>query len=567
MVMKKFKINNMKSKFSKLLVVFSLTLMFMSCNEEYLEVDHYDIISADALAGADANTTMNQLLNGLYDTFYGMESAGTKRDWHFKPHIQLANMPAMDCQAGGWDANWSKFGWLADDAFFVGPWKHCYTAINRANVFLDLLQSVDPLDIDGGQSVLELLEAEARAIRAYNFQYLTINFGRVPMLETGETFSNTPDKSRPESTEAAWKIIIEDYVYAEQIIDWIPRNNEAGRLTKGMVKAYLAKAYMQNKQFELAKKELQDIVDEGIYELEPCFGAMNAVSYRYGKESIWEVAYPDHENMNWNGADSDDAYWWVNNNMEWGSLYISHEWVEDMEPGDYRKDYSVMTYGNDNPYFKLPENHSTFTQGMYVNGEVNLANNRCLKYWQECNMITKEDPTMIHYRKSALLMRYAEVLLNLSECKFQTGGDGWSEIYQIRNRAFANLEVGLTEYPDGYNAEAIIPEPRATGVQAIVPDAKNYYTSYKSEKGYTSEVWKVALVQERRKEFLAEYSVWYDLTRMDMAGEFLNIEYPMNGRYSKRQAEYDPHFNIFPIPNEEILTNGGISSADQNPGY
>ncbi|TLX78266.1 RagB/SusD family nutrient uptake outer membrane protein [Labilibacter sediminis] len=557
----------MKNIVSKLIFTTFFSLMLFSCQEDYLEVEHYNIVSPEALAEADPTKTMTQLVNGLYDTFYGMESSGTKRDWHFKPHVQLGNMPAMDCQAGGWDANWSKFGWLADDGFFLGPWKHCYTAINRVNVFLQMLENVDVAEVDGGQDYLDLLEAEARVIRAYNFFYLTINFGPVPMLETGETYSNTPDKPRPESTEAAWKKIIEDFTFAEEIIDWAPRNNEAGRITKGMVKAYLAKSYMQNNQFEMAKLQLEDIVQEGIYELEPCFGAMNAVSYRYGKESVWEVAYPEHENMNWSGANDDDAYWWVNNNMEWGSLFISHEWVEDMEVGDYRKDYSVMTYGNGNPYFELPENHPTFTSGMYVNGEVNLANNRCLKYWQECNMITKEDPQMIHYRKSALLMRYAEVLLNLAECKFQTGGNGWSEINQIRNRAFANLEVGLNSFPNGYDAEAIIPSPRETGMPVIVPDAQIFYTNYKNTKGYSSEVWKVALVQERRKEFVAEYTVWYDLTRMGMAEEFLDIEYPLNGRYSKRSAEYDEHFDIFPIPNEEILTNDGISPADQNPGY
>jgi len=555
----------MKNIFLKSFVVASLTLFMSACSEEYLEVDHYDIVSADAMANADANVTMNQLLNGLYDTFYGMQSAGTHRDWNFKPQIQLGNMPAMDCQAGGWDASWSSFGWLADDAFFLGPWKHCYTAINRANVFLELLEGVDPNELDGGQDTKDILEAEGRVIRAFNFQYLTLNFGPVPMLETGETFSNTPDKPRPESTEAAWNKIIADYEFAVNKIAWSPRNNEAGHVTRGMIKAYLAKAYMQNSQYDKAKDELQDIVDEGIYELEPCFGAMNSINYRFGKESVWEVAYPDHEDMNWSAGDNEDAIWWVNNNMEWGSLYISHEWVEDMEPGDYRKDYSVVTYGNDNPYFPLGENHAIFTEGMYKAGEVNLANNRCLKYWQSNEMMT--GGTTIHYRKSALLMRYAEVLLNLAECKFQTGGDGWAEINQIRNRAFGNLEVGLVDFPADYDADAIVPVTRENGTPVTVPDAQTYYTSYKNNKGYTSEVWKVALVQERRKEFLAEYTVWYDLTRMGMTEEYLKIEYPINGRYSKRQAEYDIHFEIFPIPFLEIQTNDGITSADQNPGY
>lgn len=557
----------MKKTIYKSLMFLSLLFLLPACSEDFLEVEHKDIVDAEALMKENPQEAINQLLNGLYDTFYGMESAGTVIDWHFKPHIQLGNMPAMDCQAGGWDANWSSFGWLADDGFFLGPWKHCYTAINRCNYFLQLLKDVDASRLEGGQEAKDLYEAEARTIRAYNYQYLTINFGPVPMLETGETFSNTPDKPRPESTQAAWNKIIEDYAFAVDKIDWNPRNGEGGRVTKGMIKAYLAEAYMQNEDYNNAKTQLQDIVSSGKYELEPCFGALFAMNYRYGKESVWEVAYPDQENMGWGANGNDDAYWWPNNNMEWGSLFISHEWVEDMEPGDYRKDYSVMTYGSNNPYFPLSDDHSTVSGGMYVQGETNLANNRCLKFWQDCDMITGDAEYKIFYRKSALLMRYAEVLLNLAECKFQTGEEGWVEIDQIRNRAFGNLEVGLTDFPADYNADAIIPATRQNGIAVTVPNAQTFYTSYKSTKGYTSDVWKVALVQERRKEFLAEYTVWYDLTRMGMAGEYLNIEYPIGGRYSKREAEYDSHFDIFPIPNEEILTNNGIPASAQNPGY
>ena len=36
-------------------------------------------------------------------------------------------------------------------------------------------------------------------------------------------------------------------------------------------------------------------------------------------------------------------------------------------------------------------------------------------------------------------------------------------------------------------------------------------------------------MQERRKEFLQEFSLWFDLTRMGLVEEWLNCEYPKNG--------------------------------------
>ena len=62
-----------------------------------------------------------------------------------------------------------------------------------------------------------------------------------------------------------------------------------------------------------------------------------------------------------------------------------------------------------------------------------------------------------------------------------------------------------------------------------VPDAQEFYSKYKEEKGYKSDVWVVALMQERRMEFLYEFSLWYDLCRMNFVQEWLDCEYPRNG--------------------------------------
>ena len=146
--------------------------------------------------------------------------------------------------------------------------------------------------------------------------------------------------------------------------------------------------------------------------------------------------------------------------------------------------------------------------------------------------------------------------------------EGWNQIKMIRDRAWGNMEVGrspIDNFPFEFNHSTI-----------EVPDAKAYYTQYRVDKGYTSDVWKVALTIERRHEFLAEYSFWYDLCRSEMAKEFLECEYPQNNgqRYNTdgepctpRTFSFDSNRMLYPIPTQEILTNAAISQADQNPGY
>lgn len=86
-------------------------------------------------------------------------------------------------------------------------------------------------------------------------------------------------------------------------------------------------------------------------------------------------------------------------------------------------------------------------------------------------------------------------------------------IRQIRNRAWGNLEMGATMID--------LPADMLNTQTVEVPDAETYYTSYKAAKGYTSPVWKVALIIERRHEFNAEFSLYHDLCRMGMCKDGL----------------------------------------------
>lgn len=164
--------------------------------------------------------------------------------------------------------------------------------------------------------------------------------------------------------------------------------------------------------------------------------------------------------------------------------------------------------------------------------------------------------------QAAIWLRYSAILLNYAECLFETGADGWSYIRQVRDRAWGKLEASIATAKQGF-----IPIPLNTDPDVSAPDAQAYYAAYKAKKGYRADAWKVALTMERRHEFLAEYSFWYDLTRTGMAEEFLDKEYPKEQGVSKRKFDYQPYREIYPIPYLEIITNKAVGPENQNPGY
>ena len=615
----------MKKIYLSIVTVIALMAGFSSCSEKFLEIPQTDIVSPDVLLTSQAY--VEQGLNGIYDLFYGEKYSGAsdlQNNWNLKPHIAFCNYPALDLQATGWDIPLNTHEWKPDFYMFGDTWKRCYNVIDRANRFLANLAKADVNIFEKGETTRKTIEAEARAIRAYYYTFLCQSWGGVPMLMTGDTYINTPNKARG-TKEEAWNIIIADLEFARDNLDWDPWKGNIGRVTKGMAKAYLGQAYMYNGRFADAKKELKDVIDCGKYSLNPCFYYIHTPSQVWQKESVWEVAYPTWSYMSWGAESSTDAVLWWGPMLSspdfggWGPVAVSYEYCWSFEPGDKRLKYSVVQYGDMHPSFEqelgVPGSAQTGshdgTSTPFVTGDV-IPNNYFIKFWKAYAY----DP---YSSMSITLMRLAGVMLNYSECCFETNdmAEGWKYINLVRARAWGKLEPNAVQ-------TNLLKIPLNTDPNITVPDAETYYNSYKrgagtggglanvfkgwmknsagadsiiktgnqkdlkvgiyekqqvtlpyQYKGYTIPPWKVALIMERRHEFLGEYSFWQDLCRMQVVGEFLNAEYPKNSipqtansiQHTYRPTDFFDYMMLYPIPLNEMQTNSALKPEDQNPGY
>lgn len=554
----------------KLLIGVLISTIITSC-DDYLTVDHYDILPGDFMFINEKNILSG--LNGLYDTFYtDQHGIGDDVTWGFKPQVFAANHSTMDCQASGWDAEWQRHAWKPDKNSLETAWRMSYRAVDRTNRFLDGLKTVDVSVFEEEKSKV-IYEAEARAIRAYNYLYLTKLFERVPILLAGETYTTSVGKARPDNLEELYITIEDDLTYACDHLEWLPRNGEYGRITKGFCKAYLAELFMLRKNFPSAKIELKDIVESGVYSLEPCFGNLHAWDTHWTKESIFEVMYHDQGYMGWGADSSSDAMMWYAYMCAapewggWGSLCLSWEFIRSFELGDKRRQYSAVARGDTHPITGETVGVTSGFDGLFQGSE-NMPTVYSLKYWR-CK---PGEDNKVFNPISLTLKRYAGVMLDYAECCFETGEDalGWNMIHQIRNRAWGNLEMETTTID--------LPADMLNTQIVDVPDAESYYTEYRINKGYISPVWKVALVIERRHEFNAEFSLYHDLCRMDMCKEWFEAEYPKTAVNSSPEAclktgdsfryfNHESYQEIYPIPTNEILSNPFINQEDQNPGY
>lgn len=548
------------------LMAFSLT----GCSD-YLDVDQTSILSGDYMF-KDEKTAEAGLV-GCYDTFYPTWGRynGDLYMWTFKPEYQLAGHRTLDTQEGTENNVWDAYDSSNGDVRAI--WTGNYDRINRCNEFLAGLTGMDASMFSAGQTGKDLKEAQARLIRVTGYYELVKNFGRVPLLKTGDDYSNTPNIARCDKAEDVWNFIIEDCEFAASKLDWQPLKNSAGkyeygRMTKGMALAYEAKAYLYLKNYDKAKAIYKQIIDSGTYSLEPCYSYLFDSDKSWSPEDIWAVVmWNDDGADKWSWGPSEDHYIYAIFSTGatefggWGSLAISWEYYYSFENGDRRLHQSVVGTGDTNVFTKQTLSCKGTGHKMQTNHMPNVFST---KYWRKRTdwAYGVSAPFTLHY------FRYAEVLLDYAECCFKTNdeNEAWKYIGIIRNRAWGNLETTVSD--DTYPIEL-------QKQKVDVPDAKTYYTKYKAEKGYTCDLGILAVNMERRHEFNAEFSLYYDFIRTGFNEEFVNKEYPKglgnqddaNDWHTHRTFDYLKKSELLPIPQNEIDRNTEISDADQNPGY
>lgn len=606
------------SKIIVTLVSVVFLLGVTSCDtDEFLNVDHYSILDAGQMFKSDKDAKAG--LVGCYDMMLPVSE--TNGDWGFKPNLFIGGHPTMDTQATGWDKDWNTQNWNPGSPELLSGWKHAYKAITRCNDFLAGLEAAENIT----PALKTSMEGQARSIRAFFYMWLAKAFGRVPMLATGENYVNTPAKARAETYEEMWNFIIDDLKIAAEKLEWDPLGGEYGRCTKGFALSYLGEAYMwmayrvpakAKENYTLAAAAFKQVIDSGKYELNPSFTTLWDPGAVWTKECIWEQVLD--EGSQWNSwSNLTDAHTWHTYFSAcpslggWGSLYLSWEWWSSYEPGDKRREASACTgeITGINPEWKSATNYGynpylqqslTVPDGLnkhyhfYMNGEA-APSIWSLKTWRtaRADWNAMWGPQQIYYK------RYANVLLDYAECLFNINGEGdavaWGYVNLIRERAWGNLEVGKKEtltatylpyyqqiaqfYISKGDKKISVPEEYPlpfNETEVTVPDAKTYYTSLKSQKGFTSPAWLVALGMERRKEFNTEWCLAQDLIRSGFIEDHIAKNYPKGVGFPNtdpkvqdawqtyRTFDFDVKKMDMPIPTDELMKN---PLCDQNEAY
>lgn len=426
--------------------------------------------------------------------------------------IRLSVTRSDDLRVGaGYCDDNDKFIDDGTGSYISGVYRGIYTMIYQANA---ILGTIDGVKFDD-ETKKNNIKGEALALRAWSYYTLGTWFGGVPIID--KTLSTLETRKVARSTQEQTLAFAEkDYIDAIALLPESWPSGSVGRVTKYAAMGGLARLYMFQKNFSAASTYLKKIIDCGKYEMaekcEDCFSD----AFNNSPERLWEIQFmvgiKGEGNILCNSFIPDkvsDKITIITIPGSSASMEVSTDMVNAFEPGDLRKDVSMITdlsVGGvkRSEYYVYKWLHATKTPLDHDGFGINLP-----------------------------VIRYTDVILMYAECLNEAGYKADGEAFRLINRV---------------RSRAGLPELKSATVA-------------------NQDAFRKAIMQERRVEFAFEGLRWWDLVRTGQAlsvmDAFLRLPENQNGTYKMGSNDR----LIYAIPSQEIANYNDNTVMWQNPGY
>ncbi len=489
---------------SKGLLLYAFLIVNFSCTDDFIDRD--PVYSIDSENYFNSEDDYYNALIGAYDLLQASYV-----------NVILGEIASDNTLCGGENAT-DVIGWQQVDDMIHTPvntelskvWSFMFAGVNRANYILEFQ---DKTDFEGKNIII----AEARFLRAYyNFELLKW-FGPIPLKNS--RFVLGDETSIPRSPEEdVYASIEQDLLFAIDNLSYTAP--QTGRATKGSAQALLGKAYLYHarlnpSKFSSAASVLEDLINNGPYDLVQNYNSIFENAGENGVESVFEVQYTDVEGAGFGClqcSEGNVAVGFSGVRGYSGPLFTPgfsfnvpvQEVVDAFEEGDLRKDVAILDIEA-----WSAQTGATFTTGFEHTGYFNRKYLPRVRSSQAAGDLNLTNPN--NYRA----IRFADVLLMAAEAYNRGGIDdtkAQNYLNRVRERAFGNSSKNSTS---------------------------------------TGEALRDEIYLERRLELVGEGHRFFDLVRTGRGNE-------IDG--------FSPNKNeLFPIPIEEIQFSNG--NWTQNTGY
>jgi len=554
---------------NKIIIVVALVLT-VSCSSDFLEKHPYGELSEEQIAQEE---NLERLIFGAYSILNGQIDNASN----------AFNSPA---------SNWSFGDVVSDDAYKGGggtgdqnnihlmeiyntnpaivdierKWKALYEGVRRSNLAIRILNQSE----DISEELRNQRIAEMKFLRGHFYFELKKIYNRIPYLdESAVTLTDFEVSNTALAEDELWAKIEADFNDAYNELPATQPDNSKGRPTKYAAMAYMAKVYLFRGEWSKVITAVDDVIDNGGYDLMDNFEEVFLPENDNGSEIVFSIQQSINDGVpsNYNGSIGDrllppggpryPGYGFLRPTQNLVNAFMTDanglptstgDDLQITDNADPRIDFTLgrpgIPYKDLGILYEADWARDLATYGPYGPKKRLLSANseHYLAVWPYVNALN-------YY-----VIRFSDVLLWKAEALIETDDyeGGKDIINQIRRRA---RDGDMVMTLDGTTT------------------AGNYVIDeYPSFSTYEEAI--AALRTERRLELAHEGHRFFDLVRWGIADEVLN-------NYIAEEQTISPYLSgvsfqsgkneYFPLPQSQIDLGGKDENGEplitQNPGY
>ncbi|WDF57291.1 RagB/SusD family nutrient uptake outer membrane protein [Mucilaginibacter sp. KACC 22063] len=538
-----------KKTIGTIMAVCLLSVVNSGCQKNLLDKQPLSSIS-DATFWKTANDA-TLALNGVYDSGSGWTS------YNFWSGTSMVNLDLMAGDGSEKESIPDHFtdGTLNSSYSFVGAfYSQAYTQIGRCNNFLDHIGQVS---MDA--TAKNVMIAEVRTIRAYDYFNLGLYFGGVPLVQHLLTTDQANSVTRASQADI-WAFCESELKAAAAVLPAYVPDAQQGHMTAAAALAILGRLQMVEKKWADAAVSYKAIIDMNYYIIDPRYRELflNAgelsheviLSMQYIKDTYSHVLLQYLTPETWGG---------------WHQYSPFNELVKDYECIDGKTIDQSPLYDKNNPYnnrdprldfnIMIP-GRTSFRGTTYSATPGTNKPDRLDEYpgvWSGYCIykFLEDDPNVASAFNSGNnfpLIRYAEVLLSYLESKLESGAaidqsllD--ATINKVRGRSAVHMPAVTTTDP--------------SALRTIIRRERHIEFAFEGLRYYDCLRWGI-LGTENNRQFtgmkLTNTPSSYTAFPVDADGYYI---------YKKRNFIVGKN-ELWPIPQSERDLNKNLT---QNPGY
>ena len=424
-------------------------------------------------------------------------------------------------------------------------WNEFYRGINASNTVINRA----PEAIDDEERVQSVI-AQARFLRGYIYFWLARIWG--PVHYTNEETQGEQTEASRMPLDELYPRIIEDLEFAEANLPY--EQDEYGKATKWAAKAVLADIYLTMKNYDLAAKYSEDIINNSPFSLLEDFNDLWNLENEQNSEVIWAIQFADNLLYDNNGNPAHLFFLMqydvlpgmqrdTENGRPWKRFRPTNYLLDlyDIEDTRYDATFTTVWYAN-NPD-SAPQGVTVGDTAVYLpRNPLTEAQKNSKPYG--VNIFNQNEYTEKIYPSSEKWLEPNRISVNEESGSKDFISYRLAEIYLIASEANA-----LKSSADQGKALEYLNKVRMRAYQ--VDDASNLPS--------IGEVDLDVILEERAKELAQEGKRWFDLVRTDKLVERVKLHNEAGA------SNIQDYHKLRPIPLTQIDRTS--TEFEQNPGY